>query len=232
MKTIGLLGGMSWESTLGYYRKINQGIKSQLGGLHSAKIAMFSVDFEPIEKHQHQNDWQATADILTDAAQKVEKAGADFLLICTNTMHKVSDKIQQNIAIPIVHIADATAEALIEENIKQVGLLGTAFTMEQDFYKGRLTEKFGLNVLTPNKADREIVHRIIYDELCLGNVRPESKKEYLRIMQQLANEGVEAIILGCTEIAMLVSQRDTEIKLFDTTSIHAESAVKLALSDC
>jgi aspartate racemase len=229
MKTIGLLGGMSWESTVGYYRAINEGVKNTLGGLHSAKIAMYSVDFEPIEKLQHAGDWKGTAIILSEAARSVESAGADFLLICTNTMHKVAPEIEKSIKIPLLHIADATAEVLVHEGIKTVGLLGTAFTMEQDFYKGRLSENYGLNVLVPNEEDRQIVHKIIYQELCLGKIQADSKTEYLRIIDMLANQGAEAVILGCTEIGMLVSQGDTKVKLFDTTAIHAEKAVEYAI---
>ena len=205
MKTIGLLGGMSWESTVGYYRAINEGVKNTLGGLHSAKIAMYSVDFEPIEKLQHEGDWEGTARILSEAAKGVQSAGADFLLICTNTMHKVAPQIERAIKIPVLHIADATAEVLVHKGIKTVGLLGTAFTMEQDFYKGRLSEKYGVNVLVPNKEDRQIVHKIIYQELCIGKIDADSKSEYLRIIDLLVNQGAEAVILGCTEIGMLVN---------------------------
>ena len=225
MKTAGLLGGMSWESTAGYYKAINEGIKRKLGGLHSAQIAMFSIDFEPLERLQHQGDWDTAALMLSDAARKIEAAGADFLLICTNTMHKVAPQIQQAINIPVLHIADATAEVLVTDGIKTVGLLGTAFTMEQDFYKGRLQEKHGLEVVVPNPADRKIVHDVIYDELCVGNIDSESKKEYLRIIDELAQNGAEAVILGCTEICMLVNQADTDIALYDTTQIHADTAV-------
>ena len=229
MKTIGLLGGMSWESTVRYYRAINEGVKNTLGSLHSAKIAMYSVDFGPIEKLQHAGDWKAIAIMLSGAAQRVESAGADFLLICTNTMHKVAPEIEKSIKIPLLHIADATAEALMHEGIKTVGLLGTAFTMEQDFYKGRLSENYGLNVLIPNEEDRQIVHEIIYQELCLGKIRADSRTEYLRIIDALANQGAEAVILGCTEIGMLVTQRDTKVRLFDTTAIHAQKAVECAI---
>jgi len=228
MKTIGLLGGMSWESTLGYYRAINEGIKKALGGLHSAKVAMYSVDFEPIEKLQHEGDWEGTARILSEAAQRVQAAGADFLLICTNTMHKVAPEIEATIQIPLLHIADATAEVLVNEDIKSIGLLGTAFTMEQEFYKERLINNYGLRVLVPNEDDRQIVHKTIYQELCLGKVEPDSKAEYLRIIDTLAAQGAEAVILGCTEIGMLVNQSDTNVRLFDTTAIHAEKAVEYA----
>ena len=226
MKTIGLLGGMSWESTLGYYRAINEGIKKTLGGLHSAKIVMYSVDFAPIEKLQHTGDWEGTAKILSEAAQSIQAAGADFLLICTNTMHKVAPQIKAAIQIPLLHIADATAEILVNGGIKSVGLLGTAFTMEQEFYKGRLINNYGLQVLVPNEDDRQIVHRIIYQELCLGKIESNSKAEYLRIIDTLAAQGAEAVILGCTEIGMLVNQTDTNVRLLDTTAIHAEKAVQ------
>lgn len=229
MKTIGLLGGMSWESTTDYYRMINEGVKHALGGLHSAEIVMYSVDFEPIEQLQHAGDWNRTAQILSEAAQRVESAGADFLLICTNTMHKVAPQIEATINIPLLHIADATAEVLVEAGIRSVGLLGTAFTMEQAFYKNRLTEKYHLNVLTPEPDDRQLVHKIIYQELCLGKVEPTSKTEYLRVIDSLAAQGAEAVILGCTEISMLVQQGDTPIKLVDTTAIHATKAVNYAL---
>ena len=230
MKVIGLLGGMSWESTVGYYRVINERVKNSLGGLHSAKIILYSVDFEPIEKLQHEGDWEETARILSEAAQSVASAGADFLLICTNTMHKVAPQIEKSINIPLLHIADATAEVLVQEGIKTVGLLGTAFTMEQDFYKGRLSENYGLNVLVPESEDRKVVHRIIYQELCLGKIESNSKAEYLRIIDSLSNQGAEAVILGCTEIGMLVNQEDTEIRLLNTTEIHAEKAVERALA--
>ena len=229
MKVIGVLGGMSWESTVGYYRAINEGVKNSLGGLHSAKIALYSVDFDSIEKLQHEGDWEETARILSEAAQSVESAGADFLLICTNTMHKVAPQIEKSINIPLLHIADATAEVIVQEGIKTVGLLGTAFTMEQDFYKGRLSENYGLNVLVPESEDRKVVHRIIYQELCLGKIESNSKAEYLRIIDFLSNQGAEAVILGCTEIGMLVNQEDTEIRLLNTTEIHAEKAVERAL---
>ncbi len=230
MKTIGLLGGMSWESTLSYYRAINEGIKKALGGLHSAKIAMYSVDFEPIEKLQRAGDWKGTAAILVAAAKSIAAAGADFLLICTNTMHKVAPEIQAAIDIPLLHIADATAEVLVNEGVKKVGLLGTAFTMEQDFYKGRLARNYGLEVLVPNQEDREIVHKVIYQELCLGNIESASRAEYQRIIDTLAVNGAEAVILGCTEIGMLVNQADTKVRLWDTAAIHAEKAVEHAIT--
>jgi len=219
---------MSWESTVGYYRAINEGIKRSLGGLHSAKIAMYSVDFEPIEQLQHAGDWPGTSTILCDAAQKVEAAGADCLLICTNTMHKVAPDIQRVIGIPVLHIADATAEVLVEQGVQRVGLLGTAFTMEQDFYKGRLMNEYGLDVLVPNDESRSLVHQVIYEELCLGVVKEESKEHYLRIIDALAEQGAEAVILGCTEIGMLVNQANTTVPLYDTTALHAEKAVAFA----
>jgi aspartate racemase len=228
MKTIGLLGGMSWESTTDYYKAINRGIKETVGQLHSAKIILNSVDFAPIEKLQHQGDWHTLASQLSEAALAIEAAGADFLLICTNTMHKVAPEIERKINIPLLHIADATAETLLAAKVLKVGLLGTAFTMEEDFYKGRLTDKFDIEVLTPCKTDRKIVHDVIYQELCLGEVKESSKQQYLRIINDLFEQGAEGIILGCTEIGMLVKQQDTRIKIFDTTEIHAAKAVQQA----
>lgn len=230
MKTIGLLGGMSWESTELYYRLINEGVKEKLGGLHSAKIAMVSVDFQEIETMQHAGDWDGAGRVLAQSAQQIEAAGADFLLICTNTMHKVAPQVEAAVDIPLLHLADATAERIKAAGHQTIGLLGTAFTMEQDFYKGRLIDKHGLNVLVPDEADRAIVHRIIYEELVLGVVKEESRREYLRIMEKLQAEGAESIIEGCTEIVLLVQQEHTDIPLFDTTTIHAEEAVALALT--
>jgi len=229
MKTIGLLGGMSWESTLKYYRAINTGVQQALGGFHSAKIILYSFDFEPIEQLQAKGDWPGMARELSDAAQRVQEAGADFLLICTNTMHKVAPEIEAAIQIPILHIADATADVLVNEGIKTVGLLGTAFTMEQAFYKERLANNYGLKVLVPDEDDRKIVHRIIFEELVLGKIEADSKTEYLRIIDSLAAQGAEGVILGCTEIGMLVNQSDTAVRLFDTTVIHAEKAVEYAI---
>ena len=228
MKTIGLIGGMSWESTVGYYRLINEGVKQKLGGLHSAEIVLASVDFDPIEKLQRSGDWDAMAEILGTAAKSVEAAGADFLLICTNTMHKVAPEVQQAVNIPLLHIADATAEVLAKQGIRTVGLLGTAFTMEQDFYRGKLEKDHGLNVLIPERREREFVHGSIYEELCLGKLEAASKAEFLRIIEALASRGAEGVILGCTEIGMLVNQADTNTKLFDTTAIHAAKAVEYA----
>ncbi len=230
MKTIGLLGGMSWESTVTYYREINQGVKHRLGGLHSAQILLHSVDFDPIEKLQHRGDWEKTAKILADAAGRIEAGGADFLLICTNTMHKVADAVQGAVTIPLLHIADATAEVLVQNGIQRVGLLGTAFTMEQDFYKGRLINKYGLDVVVPDESDRRRVHAVIYDELCLGTCTPASKAAYLQIVDKLGRMGAQAVILGCTEIGLLIGPADTEMPLVDTTTIHAAKAVEWALA--
>ena len=230
MKTIGLLGGMSWESTALYYQWINELVKEKLGGLHSARIAMVSVDFQEIEELQHKNKWEESGEILSRAAQSIEAAGANFLVICTNTMHKVAPQIEKSIGIPLLHIADATAEEIKKQGMKTVGLLGTKFTMEQEFYAGRLQEQHGLKVLIPNQEDREIVHRVIYGELVLGKVKEKSREEYLRIMNKLREEGAEGVIEGCTEIVMLVQQKHTDIPLFDTTVIHARKAVEKALS--
>jgi len=226
MKTIGLLGGMSWESTVGYYRAINEGVKQALGGLHSARIAMVSVDFEPIERMQHAGDWTGTARVLAVAARQIEAAGAEGL-----TMHKVAPEIEAAIGIPLLHIADATAARLVASGIRTVGLLGTGFTMEEDFYTGRLAQRFGLDVRVPAAADRAIVHRVIYEELCLGRVTPEARADYLRIVDALAQQGAQGVILGCTEIGMLIAQADTEVPLFDTTAIHAQAAVDWALAE-
>lgn len=230
MKTIGMLGGMSWESTASYYKAINEGVKAKRGGLHSAKVCLYSVDFEQIERLQHVGKWLETAEILSDAAKNVEAGGADFLLICTNTMHKVADEIQAQIAIPILHIADATAAKLLANGVTKVGLLGTRFTMEQDFYKSRLIKQFGIEVMIPNEADRNVVHQVIYEELCRGVINPTSKQQYLDIVDDLYAQGAQAVILGCTEIALLIGQQDTLVPLYDTTSIHCESAVERALS--
>ncbi len=229
MKTIGLLGGMSWESTALYYKQINEEIKKQLGGLHSAKVVIYSVDFDEIEKLQHKGNWDETANILTKASQNIQNAGADFLVICTNTMHKVASTIQDNLSIPILHIANATGKKLQEEGIKKVGLLGTAFTMEQDFYKDTIQANFDIEVIVPTKEEIKVVHKIIYEELCLGKIKEDSKVQYLNIIDSLKTKGVQGVILGCTEIGMLVSQKDTDIKLFDTTNIHALEAVNEAL---
>lgn len=228
MKIIGLLGGMSWESTQGYYKAINEGVKNALGGLHSAQIAMISVDFEPIEKLQHEGRWDDLANHLANAAKRVEAAGADFLLICTNTMHRVAPEIEKATSIPLVHIADATGEEATHRNIKTVGLLGTAFTMEQEFYKGKLKSQFDIDVITPDKNDRKSIHGIIYHELCMGRIEQKSKDIFLSIINSLSNKGAEAIILGCTEIGLLINQNDTPVPLLDTTAIHAAKAVEMA----
>ncbi|MUH73219.1 aspartate/glutamate racemase family protein [Psychrosphaera haliotis] len=228
MKTIGLLGGMSWESTASYYKNINEGVKAQLGGLHSAKISLYSVDFAEIEKLQHQGRWDDTAVILSNAAKNIEAGGADFILICTNTMHKVAEKIEQSLSIPLIHIADATAEKLVANGIKRVGLLGTQFTMEQEFYKNRISDKYGIEVIVPNSEDQSAVHNIIYSELCLGNIQEKSRERYIQVIEKLHNQGAEAVILGCTEISLLVQQQHTNVPLYDTTLIHASKAVELA----
>ncbi len=229
MKTIGLLGGMSWESTSRYYREINEGVKAALGGLHSARIVLHSVDFDPIEKMQSSGDWQGAAELLVPAARGIEAAGADFLLLCTNTMHKIAPRLEAAVGIPFLHIADATAQALAKDSVNTVGLLGTRFTMEQDFYRGRLTDLHGLTVVVPDEEDRKIVDDVIFQELCLGKILDESKAKYLDIVGKLAAAGAEAIILGCTEISMLINQTDTQTPLYDTTEIHAACAVAKAL---
>ncbi|MES2076068.1 MAG: aspartate/glutamate racemase family protein [Pseudomonadota bacterium] len=232
MKTIGLIGGMSWESTVPYYRLINETIKERLGGLHSARIILYSVDFHDVERLQHAGDWAGAGALLADAARALESAGADFLVLCTNTMHKVGPAIEAAVAIPLFHIADATALAIKQAAAYSVvGLLGTRFTMEQDFYRGRLRERHGLEVLVPEQEERDIIHRIIYHELCLGKIVPDSRVQYRRVMADLAAQGAQAIILGCTEISLLVDQRDASVPLFDTTAIHARKAAELALLD-
>ena len=229
MKTIGLIGGMSWESTAAYYRQINETVKARLGGLHSAKIVLYSVDFHDIERLQQAGDWDAAGALLADAARALEAAGADFLVLCTNTMHQVAASIEAAVAIPLLHIADPTAAAIRQAGFTTIGLLGTRFTMEQAFYRDRLIERHGLQVIVPDLDDRATIHRIIYDELCLGAVLPESRSKYRRIMQGLAAQGAQAIILGCTEIALLVGQQDCAVPLFDTTALHARAAVAAAL---
>ncbi len=229
MKTIGLIGGMSWESTASYYTTINQQMKNRLGGLHSAKVILVSVDFAEIETLQRQGEWQKTAEILGQAAKSLQKAGADFFLICTNTMHIVANEIQQYVSIPLLHIADSTAAVLVQNGVTKVGLLGTNFTMEKPFYKHRLQQHHGIDVLVPTESDRQLVHKIIYDELCLGTINTESRNHYIGIMESLISNGAEGIILGCTEIALLVDNQHTNIKLFDTAFIHANAAVEEAL---
>jgi amino-acid racemase len=230
LKIIGLIGGMSWESTVPYYRQINEVIKERLGGLHSAKVVLYSVDFHEIERLQHSGDWEAAGALLADSARALESAGADFLVLCTNTMHKVAPAIEAAVRIPLFHIADPTAAEIKQAGFSTVGLLGTRFTMEQGFYKDRLKERHGLQVLVPNLRDREIIHRIVYEELCLGKIVDESRSEYRRVMADLIRQGAQAIILGCTEISLLVGQRDSAVPLFDTTSIHARMAAEWALA--
>lgn len=229
MKTIGLIGGMSWESSIEYYRIINETAKAKLGGLHSAKSIMYSVDFAEIEILQHQGKWAEAAQMLINAAKNLENGGADFIVLCTNTMHKVADDIQANVKIPLLHIADATAQLVKDSGIQKIGLLGTRFTMEEEFYKGRLSQKYGLNVCIPNAQERENIHRVIYDELVVGKIEQRSKAQYIGIIEQMVNQGAEGVILGCTEIGLLVHQEDSRVPLFDTTRIHAEAAVEYAL---
>lgn len=231
MKTIGLLGGMSWESTIPYYRIINEVVKERLGGLHSAKLVLYSVDFHEIERLQHSGAWDEAGQLLAKAACALQAAGANFIVLCTNTMHKVVPALENAVDIPLLHIADATAEEIKRAGMRKVGLLGTRFTMEQEFYKDRLRDKQGLEVLIPNDADRVTVHRIIYEELCQGKVLDDSRENYRRIIRFLIDHGVQAIILGCTEISMLVGPKDCSVPLFDTTRIHAQKAAEWALSD-
>jgi len=229
VKTVGLIGGMSWESTLSYYKGLNEGVKEALGGLHSAKINLHSVNFAEIEKLQREGRWQETAEILSSAAKGLEAAGSDFFMICTNTMHKVAGEVVDSVSMPILHIADATAKQLKIDNVSKVGLLGTAFTMEQEFYQSRLIDLHNIDVVIPEDEDRALVHRVIYDELCLGRISADSRREYVRIVASLAKNGAQAVILGCTEIALLIGQDDTEVPLYDTTAIHVDEAVRVAL---
>lgn len=229
MKTIGLIGGMSWESSAQYYRIINEAVKEELGGLRSARIVMYSFDFEEIEKLQHEGRWDETAGLLINAARRLEKAGADFLVICTNTMHIVADEVRNAGRIPLLHIADATAEQIKTTALKKIGLLGTRFTMEKDFYKGKLAEKHGLEVVIPDTDERQVIHDIIYHELCLGQIEQRSRERFKSIIQSLVENGAEGIILGCTEIGLLLEQKDAQVPLFDTTIIHAKSAARLAM---
>ncbi len=229
MRTIGIIGGMSWESTIEYYKTINQEIKNRLGGLHSGKIILFSVNFAEIESLQYSGDWELAGKILANAAIALEKAGAEFILIATNTMHKLAHHVSSSVNIPLLHIADATAEQIIKSKLKKVGLLGTKFTMEQDFYKRRLTEHFNIDVLIPNNKDREIIHNIIYNELCKGIINKDSRKEYIRIISKLEESGAQGIILGCTEIELLINQADCNVPVFPTAKIHAIAAVEASL---
>ncbi|MCA9728869.1 MAG: aspartate/glutamate racemase family protein [Candidatus Eisenbacteria bacterium] len=230
MKTIGLIGGMSWESTLPYYRRINERVRERLGGLHSARLVLYSVDFQEIERLQHADRWDEAGIVLVRAAQALAAAGADFLVLCTNTMHKVAPAIE-SVGLPLYHIADATAEVVRTAGVSRVGLLGTRFTMEQEFYRGRLEEKHHIAVLTPDEKDRDLVHRVIYDELCLGVIRDDSRRGYRAVIDRLAARGAQGIILGCTEIALLVAPADSPVPVFDTCAIHADGAADLALND-
>jgi aspartate racemase len=231
VKVIGLIGGMSWESTVPYYRSINELVKQRLGGLHSARVVLYSVDFHDIEKLQHEGRWDEAGEILAAAAKSVAAAGADFIVLCTNTMHKVVGAITAAVTIPVLHIADATAAGILRAGMRRVGLLATRFTMEQDFYRGRLESRHGIAVLVPDEADRELVHRVIYDELCLGVISDTSRERYREIIMRLVERGAEGIIYGCTEIGLLVSQADSPVPVFDTTAIHAASAVEFALTE-
>lgn len=229
MRTLGLLGGMSWESTVPYYRLINQQVKAELGGLHSAQLILYSVDFQQIEQMQAQGEWQRAGQVLGEAAAALKRAGAEAVVLCTNTMHKVADKIERLGGLPLLHIADATGQAVQAQGIQRVALLGTRFTMEEPFYKARLAERFGLEVVVPEAADRETVHRIIYQELCLGIINDASRAAYQAIIRKLEAQGVGGIILGCTEIALLVGAQDAQVPVFDTTALHAAAAVRYAL---
>jgi len=228
MKTIGLIGGMSWESTAEYYRIINEAVKERLGGFHSAKIVMYSVDFKEIRELQLEAGWDEATNLMIDAARRVERGGADFVLICTNTMHKMAEEVEASIGIPLLHIADVTAERIISSGLKKVGLLGTAFTMEQDFYKGRLIDKYGLEVVIPSQIERKVVDNIIFNELCLGEIKDSSREQIKTIMGNLVDDGAQGIILGCTELPSLIKQKDCSVPLFDTTAIHAKAAAEYA----
>ena len=230
LKTIGLIGGMSWESTVTYYKIINETVKEKLGGLHSAKCILYSVDFQEIEECQANGNWEKSGEILGEAAYNLEKAGADFIVICTNTMHKVVNQIKEKISVPILHIAEMTAEKILEKGLKNIALLGTKYTMEQDFYKSKLIEK-GINVIIPDKNDIETINEVIYDELCLGTINFNSKKKFLEIVDKLRSKGAEGIILGCTEIGLLIKNEDTDVPLFDTAIIHAEQAAIYSIKD-
>ncbi|MBP0980763.1 MAG: aspartate/glutamate racemase family protein [Oscillospiraceae bacterium] len=228
MKTIGLIGGMSWESTVTYYKIINETIKRELGGLHSAKILLYSVDFDEIEKYQSSGEWDKSAAVLGDAAANLEKAGADFILICTNTMHKVADAVQKRISVPILHIAEVTADVLKAKGIEKVGLLGTKYTMTQDFYKAKLIEA-GIAVVIPDEAEVEMINDVIFNQLCLGIISEESRTKFVQAIEQLKAKGAQGVILGCTEIGLLIEQKDSALPVFDTTLIHAEKAALLSL---
>jgi len=230
VKRIGLLGGMSWESSAVYYRLVNEGVRARLGGQHNARSVLYTLDFFAIEAMQRAGRWDEAGDVLADAAVRLERGGADCVVLCTNTMHKLADRIEAAVAVPLLHIVDATASALVARGFDRVGLLATAFTMEEEFYRGRLRERFGIEAVVPDEADRRLVHRVIYDELCQGVVRPESKAAYAAVMRDLAGRGAQAIVLGCTEIMLLVGQADTALPLFDTTALHAAAAVDFALA--
>jgi len=230
MKTIGMIGGMSWESSIEYYRIINEKVKEELGGLHSAKSLMYSVDFAEIEALQHADKWKEATKAMIEAARHLESGGADFVVICTNTMHKMADEVEAASSIPLLHIADATAEVIKAKGLSKIGLLGTKFTMKEDFYRGRLVEKHGLDILIPDAEDCEIVHRVIYDELVLGEIKSESREACKKIIEKLITAGAQGIILGCTEIGLLVKYEDSRVPLFDTTTIHAVAAVEMAFS--
>jgi len=229
MKTIGMIGGMSWESSLEYYRIMNQTVKEKLGGFHSAQCILYSVDFDDVEELQHQGDWESLTRLMIEAAQRVKKAGAGFLVICTNTMHKMADEVQRAIQIPLLHIADVAAGAVKANGQSRVGLLGTKFTMEQDFYKGRLKEIHGIDVLIPEDKERQVIHDILYNELCLGEIKELSREKFQSVIQNLVRRGAQGVILGCTEIPLIVRQEDYEIPLYDTTALHAKAAVDFAL---
>lgn len=232
MKTIGLIGGMSWESTLEYYRILNETVKSRLGGLHSAKCLLYSVDFSEVEVLQREGRWEEAGQLMADAAQRLERGGADFIVLCTNTMHKLCPQIEAAVKIPLLHIADATAAAVKAAGLWRVGLLGTRFTMEQEFYRGRLAERHGLDVLVPDEADRGIVHQVIYGELCLGVVKENSRRQFSEIIEKMVAAGAQGIILGCTEIELLVRAEDSPVPVFPTTRLHAEAAVEYACEKC
>ncbi len=230
MKTIGLIGGMSWESTVPYYRLINEAVRERLGGLHSAKVVLYSVDFHDIEQLMQRGQWEAVGAALGKAAAVLESAGADFLVLCTNTMHKVAGAIEAVVGIPLLHIIDPTAEAIQQAGLTTVGLLGTSFTMEQPFYRDRLQERHGLRVLIPEAEERAMVHRVIFDELCLGKAVDASRRDYAKVIDRLVGQGAEAVILGCTEISILIGPQESRVPLFDTTSLHARKAVEWALA--
>jgi len=230
MKLIGLIGGISWESTVEYYRYINQMVAKRLGGLHSGRVILFSVDFDEIERAQYDGRWDDAGKVLADAAKALERAGAEIFVVCANTMHKVADKIEESIQRKLLHIGDVTGQAIVKQGLKTVGLLGTRFTMEEQFYRGRLEDRFNLRVVVPDKEDQETVNRIIYEELCKGKIETSSRKAYIDVIGRLVSKGAEGVILGCTEIPLLVGPKDVDIPLFDTTALHAQAAVDEALS--